>query len=307
MSDVIFIAAIALKSSIAVLLAAIGEIFTERSGVLNLGVEGMMLIGAMTGFIIGYTTGSPLLAFSGAMAAGALLALIHAVLCVHLQANQVISGLAVTILGTGLSSFIGRPFIGRVGIRIETLSSDWISAVPLLGPILSHQTAIAIMALVLAPLAGYVLMHTSFGLNIRASGEDPKATDAAGVSVTAYRYGCTVFGGMMAGLAGAYLSLVYTPGWKENMAGGQGWIAIAMVIFSSWKPVRALLGALIFGGLNALQFYFQATGLELIPAYILRLLPYLMTLFILFTATAMGKKTAGATPASLGKPFYRED
>lgn len=307
MNDVIFIAAISLKSSIAVLLAAIGEIFAERSGVLNLGVEGMMLIGALTGFIIGHKTGSPLLAFSGAMAAAALLSFIHAVICIHLQANQVISGLAVTILGTGLSSFLGRPFIGRIGMRLEPLSWDGLSSVPFIGPVMAQQSVIVLMALVLVPVAGYVLTHTSIGLNIRACGEDPKAADAAGVPVATYRYVCTIFGGMMAGLAGAYLSLVYTPGWKENMTGGQGWIAIAMVIFATWNPVRAMIGALIFGGLNALQFYFQATGVELIPAYMLRLMPYMLTVLILFAATVLKTTSAGTSPAALGKPFYRED
>jgi len=165
---------------------------------------------------------------------------------------------------------------------------------------------ITLLALIVVPVAWYVLFRTNLGLNIRAAGEDPAAADAAGVSVSSIRYGCTIFGGLMAGLAGAYLSLCYTPGWKEGMTAGQGWIAIAMVIFSTWNPWRALLGSLLFGGINALQFYFQATGVELIPAYILRIMPYLLTVIVLFLVTAIKRGSLGSTPAALGNPFSRE-
>lgn len=307
MNDFVFIAAITLKSSIAVLLASIGEIVAERSGVLNLGVEGMMLAGALAAFAAGFYTGSPLLAFSAAMGAGALLALLHAVMVIRLQANQVISGLAITILGTGLSSFLGRPLIGRIGLRIEPLSAAALEGVPVLGPVFSQQSLPALLALLLVPAAAWILGRTALGLNVRAVGQDPAAADAAGVPVFGLRYACTLCGGILAGLGGAYLSLVYTPGWKENMTGGQGWIAIAMVIFATWRPWRALGGALLFGGLNALQFYFQATGSQLVPAYVLRLLPYLLTVLILFSATVLRKGAGGAAPAALGQPFHRED
>lgn len=307
MNDLIFIASITLKSCIAVLLASIGEIFTEKSGILNLGVEGMMLIGAMTGFIIGYTTGSPVMAFTGAMLAGGLLALLHAFLSINLLASQVISGLAITIFGMGMSSFLGRPFIGKLGIRLEELEWAFLDKVPFLGGILAQQTFLVLIAIMIVPLSWFILFRTNLGLNIRAAGEDPAAADAAGVPVKLLRYGCTLFGGLMAGMAGAYLSLVYTPGWKEGMSAGQGWIAIAMVIFSTWNPVRALFGALLFGGLNALQFYFQATGAELIPTYILRILPYLLTVLVLFLVTAFKKGGIGTTPSALGNPFSREE
>ncbi len=307
MNDLIFIASITLKSCIAVLLASIGEIFTEKSGILNLGVEGIMLIGAMTGFIIGYTTGSPVMAFTGAMLAGGLLALLHAFLSINLHASQVISGLAITIFGMGMSSFLGRPFIGKLGIRLEELDCAFLDKVPFLGRILAQQTFLVLIALMIVPLSWFILFRTNLGLNIRAAGEDPAAADAAGVPVKFLRYGCTLFGGLMAGMAGAYLSLVYTPGWKEGMSAGQGWIAIAMVIFSTWNPVRALFGALLFGGLNALQFYFQATGAELIPTYILRILPYLLTVLVLFLVTALKRGGIGTTPSALGNPFSREE
>jgi len=306
MNDLVFILAITLKSCIAVLLASIGEIYTERSGVLNLGVEGMMLAGAVTGFVVGYRTGSAFLAVAGAMSAAALLAFVHAFLSINLLSSQVISGLAITILGMGASSFLGRPFIGKVGIRLSTLDFEPVKDIPFLSDILSQMTVITLLALLIVPVAWYILFRTNLGLNIRAAGEDPAAADTAGVSVSSIRYGCTIFGGLMAGLAGAYLSLCYTPGWKEGMTAGQGWIAIAMVIFSTWNPWRALLGSLLFGGINALQFYFQATGVELIPAYILRIMPYLLTVIVLFLVTAIKRGSLGSTPAALGNPFSRE-
>jgi simple sugar transport system permease protein len=307
MNDFIIIASIALKSSIAVLLASIGEIFTERSGILNLGVEGMMLVGAMTGFVVGYQTHSFAWAFTGAMLAGALLASLHAVLAIGLKVNQVISGLGITILGMGLSNFLGRPFIGRVGLRMEPISVEFLSDLPVLGPILVQQSALAMCALLIVPLAWYGLFHTSIGLKIRAVGEDPVAANAAGVNVYLSRYGATIAGGVLAGLAGAYLSVVYTPGWKENMTGGQGWIAIAMVIFSGWNPLGALLGALLFGGLNALQFYSQAVGKDLIPAYMLQLMPYLLTVLILLCSSALKSGSRRKAPRALGLPFHCED
>jgi ABC-type uncharacterized transport system permease subunit len=307
MNDVIFIAAITLKSSIAVLLASLGEIVTEKSGVLNLGVEGMMLVGAMAGFVAGHYTGSLLVACAAAMLAASILAYIHALITIKLRADQVISGLAITITGIGLSSFLGRPFIGRPGIRLNELHLGVLDHIPFLGPVFSQQTVLALIALGMVPLVWYVLFHTPLGLSIRASGEDPAAADAAGVPVFGLRYICTIFGGMMAGLAGAYLSLSYTPGWKEGMTAGQGWIAIAMVIFSTWNPARALLGALLFGSLNALQFYFQAIGSEVIPTYVLRMLPYVLTVFVLFLVTVIKRKSFGASPAALGRPFSREN
>jgi len=305
MDDLVFILAITLKSSIPVLLASLGEIVTERSGILNLGIEGMMLMGALAGFVAGQQSGSLLLGFGGAMAAGILLALVHAFFCIHLRASQVISGLAITILATGLSSFVGRPFIGRVGLHLGSLPIGPLAGIPLVGPVLAQQNWLCLAALVLVPLTARVLSGTWPGLYIRAVGEDPEAADAAGVPVAFIRYACTLFGGMLAGLGGAYLSLVYTPGWKEGMTGGQGWIAIAMVIFATWKPSGALFGALLFGGLTAVQFYFQATGVELVPAWVLRLLPYLLTVGILFLVTVLKRTRFGASPAALGQPFSR--
>lgn len=304
--DIVFISQIAIKSSIGVLFAAIGEIFAERSGVLNLGVEGMMLAGALAGAAIGLAGGSPFAAVSGGMLAGAVLATLHGFFAITLRANQTLSGLAITILGAGLCNFLGRPIIGEVGIRLRAVPIPYLEDIPLIGEVFFRQSILVYVAYLLVPLAGYVLFQTRMGLRIRAIGEDAVSADAIGVNVIGIRYACTLLGGAMAGLGGCYLSLAYTPGWKENMTGGQGWIAIAMVIFSLWSPYRAVLGALLFGGLTALQFFFQASGVEVIPVFILRMLPYLLTIGVLVLVIGLGKSGRGRAPGSLGIPFSRE-
>ncbi len=307
LDDIVFIAKIATKSSMAVLFAAIGEICAERSGVLNLGVEGMMLVGALAGVAVGIHTHNPVLATMGGMAVGGLLALLHAVFAITLRVNQTLSGLALTILGGGLSSFLGRAYIGKPALRMKVYTVPYLSDIPVVGDIFFRQTPLVYVAYILVPLVAWVLFRTRLGLRIRAVGEDAASADAAGVPVTAIRYGCTVFGGCMAGLGGAYLSLAYTPGWKENMTMGQGWIAIAMVIFATWYPFRAFAGALLFGALAALQFYFQATGVEIIPVNVLRMIPYLATILVLIVVMRLDRAQGrGAAPAALGVPFSRE-
>ena len=304
---IIFILSITLQSSIAVLFATIGEVFTERSGVLNLGVEGMMLMGALSGFAATFYTHSLWLGVLASIVVGGMLALIHGFFTVSLRVNQVVSGLALTILGIGLSSFLGRPIIGRVGERFVPYPLPLLQEIPLVGPVLFKQNLLIYLSYLLVPAAWYFLYYTRPGLNLRSTGENPAAADTAGIPVIRIRYLWTVFGGMLAGLGGAYLSLSYTPGWKENMTSGQGWIAIAMVIFALWDPLRAVVGALLFGVINALQFYFEARQFTLVPSYILRMLPYLFTIAVLALTTrwkALGKKRGA--PAGLGLPFKRE-
>jgi simple sugar transport system permease protein len=307
-AGVVFILSIAIRSSMAVLFATIGEIFAERSGVLNLGVEGMMLMGALTGAAAAQATADVGVGIVAAMAAGGMLALLHGLFAITLRANQVVCGLALAILGTGLSSFLGRPIIGRMGPRFLPIPIPVLSDIPILGPALFEQNALVYAGYLLVPVAWFVVYRTRQGLNLRAVGENPAAADAAGLSVAGIRYGWTVLGGMLAGLGGAYLSLSYSPGWKENMTAGQGWIAIAMVIFAMWNPWRGALGALLFGLVNALQFYCDARQITLIPSTILRMLPYLFTIavLILVTRSASARKKAG-TPAALGVPFSREE
>ncbi|MEJ2135850.1 MAG: ABC transporter permease [Desulfofustis sp.] len=286
--DLIFITQISIKSSVAVLLATVGGIITERSGVLNLGIEGMMLVGALAGFAAGHFTQSPMIAVAAGTLAGGLLSLVHAFFTIALRSNQVLSGLALTILGTGLANFLGRPLIGVIG------------------QVFFNQSPFAYAAYLLVLLVWFVLFRTRTGLVLRAVGEDARSADVAGVNVELTRALCVFVGGLFAGLAGTYLSLSYTPGWKETMTGGQGWIAIAMIIFCTWNPLLAFLGALLFGGLTALQFFFQATSMDLVPSYILKMLPYLLTIGVLVLVSASSRHRKPAAPADLGVPFYRE-
>ena len=302
-----FIMSVAIQSSAAVLFATIGEVFTERGGILNLGVEGMMLMGALSGFATAYLTQSLALGLLAAMAASGSLALIHGVFAITLRANQVVCGLALAILGIGLSGFLGRPLIGKTAVRFSAWPVPILRDLPVLGTVCFNQVPLIYLCYVLVPAAWWFLFHTRPGLNLRSVGENPAAADTAGIGVAATRYLWTVFGGMMAGLGGAYLSLAYTPAWKENMSAGQGWIAIAMVIFALWNPWRAALGALLFGVVNALQFTLEVRQISLLPSYLLRTLPYLFTILILVLIThSKGARKWGGAPASLGIPFQRE-
>ncbi|MFZ7111714.1 MAG: ABC transporter permease [Desulfatiglandales bacterium] len=306
-SAIVFIAKITITSSMAVLYATIGEIFTERSGVLNLGVEGMMLMGALTAFASTVLFHSLWAGVMAAMLVGGCLALLHAFFAITLRVNQVVSGLALTLFGIGLSNFLGRPLIGKVALRFEPLNIFPLDRIPFIGEILFTHNALVYPAYILVPLAYLFLYKTKHGLQLRAVGENPKAADTVGIPVSSLRYLYTFLGGALAGLGGAYLSLSYTPGWKEQMTGGQGWIAIALVIFAMWDPMRAAAGALLFGFINAFQFYCQAAGLTLIPSYVLRMLPYLFTIGVLVIVTRWeaARKRLGA-PGALGIPFERE-
>jgi simple sugar transport system permease protein len=306
-SAFIFIAKITIASSMAVLYASLGEILTERSGVLNLGVEGMMLIGALSAFAATASFQSLWIGTLAAMLIGGCFALIHGFFAITLRVNQVVSGLALTLFGIGLSNFVGRPFIGKLALKFEPFGLFPFDKIPIVGPVFFNQSALVYPAYFLVPLAYYFLFKTRYGLQLRAVGENPSAADTVGISVFSIRYLYTFIGGALAGLGGAYLSLAYTPGWKEQMTGGQGWIAIALVIFSMWDPLKAAAGALLFGFINAFQFYCQAAGLTLVPSYILRMLPYLFTIGVLAVIThwKTAKNRVGA-PEALGIPFERE-
>ncbi|NIQ37039.1 MAG: ABC transporter permease [Proteobacteria bacterium] len=306
-SAIVFIATITISSSMAVLYATIGEIFAERSGILNLGVEGMMLVGALTAFA---TVDSIYSLWAGVLAAmfvGGIFAMIHGFFSITLRVNQVVSGLALTLFGIGLTNFLGRPLIGKVSLKLEPFGFFLLNRIPVIGKIMFTQNALVYPAYILIPLAYLFLYRTRYGLQLRAIGENPSAADTVGINVLGLRYLYTFVGGAFAGLGGAYLSLAYTPGWKEQMTGGQGWIAIALVIFAMWDPLKAVAGALLFGFINAFQFYCQAAGITLIPSYILRMLPYLATIgvLIIITRWETAKKRVGA-PGALGIPFERE-
>jgi len=305
---------IAIRAGTSLVYATIGEIITERVGILNLGVEGMMIMGAVTAFAAAFQTGSVWLGVATGVLVGGLLALIHAFLTITLRADQTVSGLALTIFGTGLASFLGQrlgpngtPLVGQVGPRFQKIAIPGLADLPLIGPALFNQDALVYLMVLFVPLIWYFLYKTRPGLHLRAIGESPQTADAMGVNVFALRYLYTTVGGMLAGLGGAHLSLAYTPGWTENLTGGRGWIAIALVIFATWDPARAVVGALLFGGVNAVQFRLQAAGTT-IPAAFLNMLPYAFTIIVLVLITwwEAFRKRVGA-PAALGLPYMREE
>jgi simple sugar transport system permease protein len=310
----ISIVAVAIRAGTSLVYATIGEIYTERSGVLNLGLEGMMLMAAVTGFAAAYHTGNPWAGVAAAMLVGAALSVLHAFLTVTLRADQVVSGLALTIFATGLASFLGQrlgpngqPLVGQIGPRFERLPIPYLSDLPVVGRALFQQDILVYLMYVLVPIAAFYLYRTRAGLHLRAVGENPHTADAKGISVPRVRYLYTIAGGALVGLGAAHLSLSYTPGWTENLTGGRGWIAIALVIFAMWDPWRAVLGALLFGAINAIQFRLQAMGTN-IPAAFLGMLPYIFTIAVLVFITwfESARKRVGA-PAALGIPYVREE
>ncbi len=296
----------AVRSGTPILFVCIGEIYAERAGVLNVGLEGLMLIGAISGFTVSFTTGSAPLGVAAAAIAGGLFALIHAFTTITLRADQIVSGLTLTILGTGISGFFGKAMIGQVGPGFDRLELPVLAQIPVLGEIFFRQDAMVYLSFLLVPLTWWVMFRTHLGLAIRSVGESPATADSLGVSVTRVRYGCVVFGGAMAGVGGAYLSLAYTTMWVEQMSGGRGWITLALVIFAGWNPAKAFLGAYLFGGAEALQLRLQAVGLG-IPTYFLMMLPYVLTIAILVMASRASLRRRLGAPAALGVPYAREE
>lgn len=307
--------AITLRAGTSLIYATIGETYAERAGILNLGLEGIMLMGAVSSFATAYYTGNLALAVLVAIAVGGLMSLIHAFLSVTMKANQVVSGLSITLFGTGFASFLGQRLgpasnghylVGLVGPRFTPFNAGPLGSVPIVGAIVG-QDLFTYGTYLLIPLAWFYLYRTRNGLWLRAIGENPRTADAMGVNVNRAKYGYTIFGGMLTALGGAHLALAYTPGWSENITGGRGWIVIALVIFSMWNPARAITGALIFGGINAVQFRLQASGTN-IPAAFLNMLPYIATIVVLVAITwweALSKRVG--SPASLGSAYVRED
>ena len=296
----------AVRSGTPLLFVCIGEIYAERSGILNVGLEGMMLVGAIAGFTAGFTVGNPVVGVFAAAVAGALFSLIHAYVTITLRADQIVSGLTLTILGTGISGFFGKPMIGRVGPGFDKLAIPGLAKIPVIGPVLFQQDAMVYLSYLIVPIAWWVMYKTHLGLAIRSVGENPGTADSLGVSVTRIRYGSVLFGGAMAGLGGAYLSLAYTTMWIEQMSGGRGWITLALVIFAAWNPAKAMLGSYLFGGADALQLRLQAVGLGL-PVFFLMMLPYVLTIGILVLASRASLRRRIGAPAALAIPFAREE
>ncbi|WP_281930795.1 ABC transporter permease [Roseibium album] len=284
------------------LIAAVGELVVERSGVLNLGVEGMMIMGAVIGFAVANQTGSGSLGVVAAVVAGMAMSALFAFLVLFLVANQVATGLALTILGIGLSGMIGEAFIGVPGLDLPQLYIPVLSEIPFIGPVFFQQDALVYMSFALVAAVAYCLFRTRLGLVLRAVGDNHGSAHALGYSVLKIRFMAILFGGACAGLAGAYLSLAYTPQWVENMTAGRGWIALALVVFSSWLPLRVVVGAYLFGAVSVLNLHAQALEFD-IPSQLLSSLPYLATIGVLVLISANRRLTLVNTPACLGKPF----
>lgn len=288
-----------------ILFAALGEILTERAGVLNLGLEGMMLIGGMAGFAAASLFANPWAGLIAALIAGAILGLGFGVLCISLRANQIVSGLALATFGIGLSAFLGKSLLGRsLPTPFKTYPVPVLSQIPLIGEAFFKHDALVYLSYFLVILFWYLIFRSRPGLHMRTVGENPRAADTLGVNVSWVRYVYTMLGGALVAAGGAYLTIAYIPSWLENITAGRGWIALAVVIFSGWNPMLAVAGAYLFGGVNTFALYFQAFGSS-VPTHFLGMAPYIMTIIVLILATR-GKR-AGAAPAALGLPYDKEE
>ena len=283
--------------------AAIGELVVEKSGVLNLGVEGMMIVGAIAGFAATIETGSFLAGVVAAMIAGALVAFLFGVLTQTLLANQVATGLALTLFGLGLAALVGQGYSGKSAPEFPKLDIPGLSDLPVIGPIIFGQDPLVYLSVALVAATAWFFSRTRTGLIIRAIGENHDAAHAIGYPVVAYRYAALLFGGACAGLGGAYLSVVQTPLWVENMTAGRGWIALALVVFAAWRPWRAFFGAYLFGGITIVQLHSQALGIGIEPQ-LLAMLPYLATIVVLVLISYDRARARLNAPANLGQTFF---
>jgi simple sugar transport system permease protein len=291
-----------ITASVPLLFASLGELVAERSGVLNLGVEGMMIMGAVSGFIVTVNTGSPALGVLAAIVAGMAMAGLFALVTLILVANQVATGLALTLLGTGLSGLLGESYASLPGIKLARIHIPGLSDIPYVGSIVFAQDPLVYLAVALTIAVSWVLFRTRAGLILRSVGDNHVSAHALGYSVVRVRFLAVLFGGACAGLAGAYLSLVYTSQWLDNMTAGRGWIALALVVFATWLPYRLAIGAVLFGAVSILQLHAQAIGIR-VPSQFLSSLPYLTTIVVLVLISGNRALMRSNTPAMLGQSF----
>jgi simple sugar transport system permease protein len=306
MDLIIQIVAAAMSSGTPLLFAVLGGILIERSGIIQLGAEGIMLMGAVTAALVCVRTGSLAAALLAVLAVSAALGLMHAFMTVSLRANQIVSGLAMTLFGSGLSAFLGRGIAGQpVPGAVPKLDLPFLEAVPVVGDLFAHLDALTWASFALVVGMHLYIYRTSWGLHLRALGDNPPTADVMGIPVTAFRYGCVIAGTMLIGIGGADLLLVFSPAWIEDMTAGRGWIAVALIIFARWNPVRALLVAYFFGALDALGFRIQLIGSD-IPSYFLKMIPYAATLLVLMALGWRNRGKPSGSPESLGVPYIRE-
>lgn len=289
-------------------LAALGALLNERAGVLNLGIEGIMLVGAVSAFLATQASGSPVVGLLGGAAAGAVLASLHGFLSVTLRANQVVSGLALVIFGTGVAQFLGQPVEGStLADRLARRSIPLLADIPAIGRVLFQQDPVVYLSWVLVAAAAFYLARTRTGLAVRSVGESPATADAAGIRVAAVRYAHVALGGALAGIGGAYITTRGAPWDQAATTGGRGWIAIALVVFASWRPARALAGAYLFGTALRANFALQAAEIRVVPPQLLAMLPYLLTIAVLIVLSATDRSGRLGAPAALGTPFVRDE
>ena len=298
------LASSAVIAAIPLMYAGAGELVAEKSGVLNLGVEGMMLMGAVTGYAVTAITGSPWLGIVASVFAGLAMALLFGFLTITMLANQVATGLSLTIFGIGFSAYVGKPYTSAaVRASIDVMPLPGLANIPVLGPAIFSLTPLGYLAFIMFAVIDWFLYKTRAGLVLRSVGESPAVAHAVGFPVVGVRYGATLFGGAMAGIAGGYYSIVYLHVWQEQLTSGRGWIALALVVFATWRPGRLLIGALLFGAVMALQFYAQAIGVP-VPTQFLAMLPYIATIVVLVLISRNPNTIKLNAPASLGKPFF---
>lgn len=289
-----------------ILFATLGAILNERSGIINLGIEGLMLIGALAGFSGTYLSGSLLVGIVLAFCATFIAGSIHALITVQLRGNQIVSGLALTMFGIGITALFGKSMVGLTIDGFKRIAIPGLSQIPVIGKPFFNQDFLIYFSFLLVFLIWFFLYRTRSGMGLRTVGENPAAADTCGLSVSKYRFLAVTVGSGFVGIGGAYLSLAITPMWIENMSAGRGWIAVALVIFAGWSSPRALLGAYLFGGITAMQLRFQAMGTT-ISAHILQMLPYFFTILVLVISTLRLQKGASQQPEGLGLPYDRED
>lgn len=298
------------QSGTALLFATLGEILTEKVGNLNLGVEGTMLVGSVSGFYIAHYTQSPILAMLSAIVSGLIFGLIYSFLCVTLRTNQVVTGLSITILGSGISSFVGKDMMGYIlSDNFKMFFSNFeipiLSKIPIIGEVFFSQNIFVYLSYISIIVVTIYINYTKYGLNLRMVGENPAAADSNGISVSMYKYINISLGSALCALGGAYLSIAYIPSWQENVVAGRGWIAVSLVIFCTWRTSLVLLGSYFFGALSILGFRVQNSKFVISP-YLIDMLPYLMTLLVLIFIS-MNEKARYFQPESLGQSYFRED
>ncbi|MFK8080452.1 MAG: ABC transporter permease [Granulosicoccus sp.] len=305
LDSIVFLLAGTLAAATPLLYAAVGEAIVEKAGVLNLSIEGMMAVGAASGFVVATLTGSYVQGFTIAAIASAALSLVFAVLVLNFLANQVAAGLAVGILGLGISVLIGKEYEGKTITSLNELDMGWLGELPFIGPVLFSHDPMVYVGMGMVVLSWWVLSYTKLGLVLRAVGESPAAASAIGYPVLTIRLLAIMFGGAMAGLGGAYLSLAYTPLWAEGLVAGRGWIVVALVVFGMWRPLRIALGAYLFGAVSLLELFIQGQGFA-IPSQLMSAMPYLITIVILAVISRNPRLIRLNHPASLGQVYRRD-